>query len=76
MSTATDLPIRETSVLAQVWLDPDLASALDRAVRDSRTNRADYMRRLIVDAVRAAGHLPQVTTPRRHRVKRRQEIAE
>lgn len=76
MSTATDLPIRETSVLAQLWLDPDLANAVDRAVRDSRTNRADYMRRLVVDAVRAAGYLPQASTPRRHRRSRRQEAAE
>lgn len=69
MSTAP-LP-RDKAVLAQAWLDAELASALDLAVRDARTDRADYMRRLIIDAVRAAGHLPEAPTPRRYRAKRR-----
>lgn len=76
MNTATDLSVRETAVLAQVWLDPDLASALDRTVFDARTNRADYLRRLVIDATRAAGHLPHAPTPRRHRARRRPEATQ
>lgn len=74
---AAPLPIpRDRSVLAQTWLDAELASALDLAVQDARTNRADYLRRLVIEAVRAAGHLPQAPTPRRHRARRRPEAAQ
>ncbi|CAM3051318.1 hypothetical protein JHFBIEKO_4423 [Methylobacterium mesophilicum] len=67
--------ISSSHVLAQVWLDPDLGSALDRAARDARDTRAGLLRRIILESVRLSGHLDPAPTARRHRVKRRSEIA-
>lgn len=75
MSAAVNSETRTAHVLAQAWLDPALCSALDQAARDARDTRAGYLRRIIIESVRLSGHLDPVPTPRRHRVKRRSEVA-
>ena len=60
-------------VYVGAWIDPDLAVALDLAVRDARDTRAGHVRKLIVEALKVAGYLD--ATPRRRRGKRRVEAA-
>lgn len=55
-------------VYAGVWLDPELAAALDLSARDARDSRAGHLRKLIAEAMKASGHLD--ATPRRVRRRR------
>lgn len=53
-----------------MWFDIELCDALDAAARDARSNRTDYVRRIILESVRASGHFTSSPTPRRRRVRR------
>ncbi|MCP2082741.1 UNVERIFIED_ORG: hypothetical protein J2W74_003927 [Methylorubrum zatmanii] len=61
MQTAT--PLRGTRI--HVEFDPEAAQALDRACRDVRLNRHNFIRSIVVRHLRETGALVSATEPSR-----------